>query len=615
MKSADQSRNCPKCGMPVPEDAPGGLCPQCVFAQAAANEPSATATDQIPSRERLAAAFPQLQIMGLIGRGAMGFVFKARQPHLDRFVALKVLPDALAPDPSFAERFNREGRTLARLNHPNIVSIFEFGQAGGFYFLLMEFVDGVNLRQAMQAGRFSPAEALSLVPKICEALQFAHEEGILHRDIKPENILLDAKGRVKIADFGIAKMVGENQPEIALTATGAAMGTPHYMAPEQFEKPESVDHRADIYSLGVVFYELLTGELPIGRFAPPSQKTPVDTRVDDVVLRTLEKEREKRFQSAGEMKSKVEHLTATAKQASDPGGAHAMQQDSGGTRLIGADFGHGSSWSHKALWGAVLVGLSLPVPLLMFTISLFHHRFLGLGRVESLVVLATFSLPALAGTLLGWMALTEIRASRGTPRHLPMAIFAALAWPLFLLIASSLIPLAATVYRNAVIGQPINPLSYLLLLLPAGTITFGVWSCYAATFWGGNHRSPAQRGVLKWIFLMLLLFGLGAAGLGRPDRSMPGGINSLPDFSAKPSPLNLSPGSETWSPALGPDEKPDPELIRKEAAALTQEGKYEEALQRQLWYHNHVLQFQPNMRAVRLSFGLAQWVLSSTLGS
>ncbi len=348
----DSTNACPKCGATVPPEAPQGLCPKCVLAAAAAAEPAPTATSQIPSLERLAAAFPQLQILELIGRGGMGFVFKARQPHLDRFVALKLLPDSLAHDPQFAERFNREGRVLARLNHPNIVSIFDFGYApavprsaavpsrsnadlagrmensppspadtaaaawksrapseGGFYYLMMEYVDGVNLRQAMQAGRFSPAEALTIVPKICEALQFAHEEGILHRDIKPENILLDAKGRVKIADFGIAKLVGEEHPDVSLTATGAALGTMHYMAPEQIEKPATVDHRADIYSLGVVFYELLTGELPLGRFGPPSAKTPVDSRVDDVVMRTLEKEREKRFQSAGEMGTTVEHLT------------------------------------------------------------------------------------------------------------------------------------------------------------------------------------------------------------------------------------------------------------------------------------------------------------------
>src|SRR5688572_21424906 len=142
---------CPKCQAPIPENAPQGLCPRCVLGGAAdpTDADPATATGDMPSTSRLAAAFPQLEILELIGRGGMGFVFKARQPHLDRHVALKLLPDKLAKDPQFAERFGREGRVLARLNHPNIVSVFDFGQAGGFYFLLMEFVDGVNLRQAM----------------------------------------------------------------------------------------------------------------------------------------------------------------------------------------------------------------------------------------------------------------------------------------------------------------------------------------------------------------------------------------------------------------------------------------------------------------------------------
>ncbi len=302
---------CPKCGATIPTDAPQGLCPKCVLLGAATTDDgiSPTGTAELPSLERVAAAFPQLEIIELLGRGGMGFVYKARQPHLDRFVALKLLPDKLARDAHFAERFSREARMLARLNHPGIVSIYDFGQTGGFYFLLMEYVDGVNLRQAMQAGKFSPSAALGIVPKICEALQFAHEQGVLHRDIKPANILLDARGRVKIADFGIAKLVGDEKPDLTLTATGATIGTPQYMAPEQLEQPGTVDHRADIYSLGVVFYEMLTGELPIGRFSPPSQRTPLDPRVDEVVMRTLEKEREKRYQSAQEVKTNVEHLT------------------------------------------------------------------------------------------------------------------------------------------------------------------------------------------------------------------------------------------------------------------------------------------------------------------
>ncbi|HUF61876.1 MAG TPA: protein kinase [Verrucomicrobiales bacterium] len=275
---------------------------------AVANTPGAK--NPPPSLERVAAAFPQLEILELIGAGGMGAVFKARQTKLDRIVALKLLPENLAADPAFTGRFSREGRVLARLNHPNIVTVHDFGESGGFYYLLMEYVDGVNLRQAMLAGRFSPKEALSVVPEICNALQYAHEEGVLHRDIKPENILLDSRGRVKIADFGIAKMLGASGTASGLTLHGAALGTPHYMAPEQIERPDTVDHRADIYSLGVVFYELLTGELPLGRFSPPSSKSQVDARIDDIVLRALAKERELRQHSAGELRSEVETVTS-----------------------------------------------------------------------------------------------------------------------------------------------------------------------------------------------------------------------------------------------------------------------------------------------------------------
>ncbi len=309
MSDTSDPKRCPKCGQPIPDEAPQGLCPKCVLLQASL--PTEGGKGQpAPSREEVAAAFPQLEILELIGQGGMGFVFKARQPKLERLVALKILPRALAADPAFAERFSREGRLLARLNHPNIVAIHDFGQAGGFFYLLMEFVDGVNLRQAMRAGRFTPAQALAVVPKICEALQFAHNEGILHRDIKPENILVDVRGRVKIADFGIAKLVGDAQPGAALTGSGATLGTPHYMAPEQLEKPGTVDHRADIYSLGVVFYEMLTGELPLGRFQPPSHKVEMDVRLDEVVLHALEKEPSRRYQQASQVRTAVETIAA-----------------------------------------------------------------------------------------------------------------------------------------------------------------------------------------------------------------------------------------------------------------------------------------------------------------
>jgi tRNA A-37 threonylcarbamoyl transferase component Bud32 len=307
---------CPQCGAPVPENAAHGLCPRCVFAKAMA----ATGGPAIepPDLEAVRAAFPQLDVLSLIGAGGMGAVFKARQPQLDRFVALKLLASERTDDARFAERFQREAQALARLSHPHIVTIHDFGKAGGFYFLLMEFVDGVNLRQATVAGRLTPEQALAIVPPICEALQYAHERGIVHRDIKPENLLLDKEGRLKIADFGIARIVGASDasPAGAAPAGGLtqadALGTPPYMAPEQRITPQTVDHRADIYSLGVVFYEMLTGELPADKLQPPSRKVRIDVRIDEIVLRALEHEPELRFQTVAEMRTGLADVAASS---------------------------------------------------------------------------------------------------------------------------------------------------------------------------------------------------------------------------------------------------------------------------------------------------------------
>lgn len=303
-------QTCPHCHSPIPPDAPAGLCPACILRGVShPSNPEPVAAVKLPAMDEVAAAFPELEVIELVGQGGMGVVFKARQPRLDRLVALKILLPALAAQPGFAERFTREARVLARLAHPHIVAIYDFGESAGFFYLIMEFVNGVNLRAAMSAG-VKPEQALLLVPKICEALQFAHDRGVLHRDIKPENILLDTTGAPKLADFGIAKLADETTGATGLTATGLALGTAAYMAPEQVEKPATVDHRADIYSLGVVLYEMLTGELPLGRFAAPSEKSTVDHGVDEVVLRALEKERERRQQSATEMKRDVEGATA-----------------------------------------------------------------------------------------------------------------------------------------------------------------------------------------------------------------------------------------------------------------------------------------------------------------
>ena len=205
--------NCPNCGDQLPPDAPESLCPKCLLNLAASPAGHAGADagpdpdDDAFSVESVQADFPQLEIIECIGRGGMGVVFTARQPGPDRVVALKVLAPKVKNDPAFAERFQREARALARLTHPNIVALHDFGESNGRWYVLMEYVDGISVREALDGARLSPEEAMVIVPAVCGALQYAHDRGIVHRDIKPENLLLDREGRVKIVDFGLAKIV------------------------------------------------------------------------------------------------------------------------------------------------------------------------------------------------------------------------------------------------------------------------------------------------------------------------------------------------------------------------------------------------------------------------
>ncbi|WP_157447694.1 serine/threonine-protein kinase [Chthoniobacter flavus] len=308
--SAVSSNICPQCHAPIAAHAPEGLCPRCI---ASLHLLSDTGVGDLEGRAKsaplnpaeLAPRFPQLEILECLGRGGMGVVYKARQLLLNRFVALKLLAPERVTDAAFEERFVQEARALAALNHPNIVIVYEFGESDGLYFLIMEFVDGVNLRQAMKLGRFTPEQALEIVPPVCEALQYAHEHGIVHRDIKPENLLIDRNGRVKIADFGIAKMLNRSSDDGS--ADNQLAGTPQYMAPEQ-KDCLTTDHRADIYSLGVILYELLTGDLPSDQVKPSLHKVNADVRLNEIVTRALHERPELRFQSAEELRTQVETL-------------------------------------------------------------------------------------------------------------------------------------------------------------------------------------------------------------------------------------------------------------------------------------------------------------------
>lgn len=310
--------HCPQCGKPLPEDSAHEICPACLLGQGLATGTlGAGASTTVPALEEIAGKFPQFEILECLGRGGMGVVYKARQKSLNRLVAIKILAPERIHDGHFAARFSREAEILARLNHPHIVTIHDFGETDGLFYLVMEFVDGVNLREILRDGRMEPKQALAVVPEICDALQYAHDQGIVHRDIKPENILLDRLGRVKVADFGIAKLAGaeaDGAPQgyvefTQLTEAGKVLGTPAYMAPEQIDEPASVDHRADIYALGAVFYQMLTGETPKSAAVPPSRKVAIDVRLDEIVLRALERNPDLRYQKVSDVRSKLDTLS------------------------------------------------------------------------------------------------------------------------------------------------------------------------------------------------------------------------------------------------------------------------------------------------------------------
>ncbi|HSI07628.1 MAG: protein kinase [Rariglobus sp.] len=401
----------------------------------------------------LSSEFPRLDILELLGRGGMGAVYKARQRDLDRLVALKILRPGLDSDPGFAERFTREARALARLNHPGIVTLYEFGKtSAGRYFILMEFVDGVNLRQLLAAGRLSPREALAIVPPLCDALQYAHDRGLIHRDIKPENLLIDRLGRVKIADFGIAKIAtGQFQTSTSVEIAG----TPAYMAPEQRDRPTEVDHRADLYALGVVFYQMLTGELPAaGQLQPPSTRVQLDVRLDEIVLRALEKDPARRYAAATDFKTQIETVANTSAPVSsvasistDNGVSYRSRRTLLGLPLLhiatGVDPVTGKRRIARgivaigdhaqgvfAFGGVAIGGVSFGgVSLGLFSygglaLGLLVHGGLGIGALASFAGLAIAPI-ALGGSALGWYAYGGAAWGRhvnSPSRHDPAAV-------------------------------------------------------------------------------------------------------------------------------------------------------------------------------------------------
>jgi serine/threonine protein kinase len=455
MNETSQTPSCSRCGAALAPDALKGLCPRCLMALNLASpteipgETGPHGTKPVkppPTLDEIAKRFPQFEILECLGRGGMGVVYKARQPKLNRIVALKILAPERVAEPKFAERFQREAQALALLNHPNIVTVYDFGEADGLYYLMMEFVDGMSLRRLLEVGRIAAREALAIVPQICDALQYAHDQGIVHRDIKPENILLDRRGRVKVADFGLAKIVGAGAEAAGagsgaggtpgLTEADRVMGTPQYMAPEQREHPTEVDHRADIYSLGVVFYQMLTGELPGKPIELPSRKVQVDVRLDEVVLHAMEKEPERRYQHASEVKTAVETIATTPPGASRPEEAHSLKPESQTPKSAPEVT---PRFSRIAIWGAIWA------PLFFVGLMFFHPSVVVVtpgspppGPAWWQIVLRFTLLPLgltapFGTTILGGIAVSKIRRSAGRLYGIWLAVFDGLFFPLLTL--------------------------------------------------------------------------------------------------------------------------------------------------------------------------------------
>ena len=351
---------CPRCFAPLDrKTSPEGMCPKCLIAVAMGEDGKIrTASGQPvgapPTVDELQPHFSDLDITSFVGRGGAGGVYRAVQRGLGRVTALKVLLLDPKEDPSFGERFVREARAMASLKHPNIASVYDAGRAGPYWWLTMEFVDGPNLRQVLRGGALSPSDALDTAREICSALDYAHKAGVVHRDIKPENVLVADEGTVKLVDFGLAKIVGDGASSETLTRTSQAMGTWRYMAPEQLSRPPEVDHRADIFSLGVVLYELLTGEVPQGRYSRLSERTGIDRRLDDVVDRTLEQDPARRYQAAVGVRDDLDEIRNGAARVESQEHARKRSPESARANDDAARERKRTSWSNGCLIGCFL---------------------------------------------------------------------------------------------------------------------------------------------------------------------------------------------------------------------------------------------------------------------
>jgi len=259
-----------------------------------------------PEVEELRQYFPAYELGGFIAQGGMGALYTAQQRSLDRPVAIKVLPRQLGADPQFRASFEAEAKAMAKLNHPNLIGVFDFGDADGMLYIVMELVEGKSLYHSAHGKAIDQTSAAEIVIAICRGLAHAHKAGILHRDVKPANILLGPDATPKIGDFGLARPANEeHNPEEII------WGTPGYAAPEVLENPNSVDQRTDIFAVGVLLYELLTSQLPSTPWQAPSTLVNCDPRFDSIIRRATQPAADLRYNTASEMADALETLTAS----------------------------------------------------------------------------------------------------------------------------------------------------------------------------------------------------------------------------------------------------------------------------------------------------------------
>jgi len=314
--------HCPSCGTALKFTTSAqqkfGRCPRC-YNQFALDDAVKQADTQARAAFSLSpgTTFAGFRIERPLGAGGMAEVYLATQLSLGRLVAVKLLPEFLTQNPRALSRFDREARALAAMRHPNIISVIDRGRTDdGRNYIVMDVIEGADLRAGINDRTLTPSDIIRIMLALCDGLQHAHDHGIVHRDLKPENILLDEAGAPHIADFGIARLRWGTGGTTAVTGDNAVMGTQGYMAPEQIGSARDADHRADVYALGVILYEMMTGQLPLGTWRPPSEYGfDFPYNFDEVIHQALRTSPLERFQSASELADAMRKAIATSTDA------------------------------------------------------------------------------------------------------------------------------------------------------------------------------------------------------------------------------------------------------------------------------------------------------------